>query len=77
MEQFVKITKYNGQEKNVIDFTGRLVTNLQRFYALTSTVPMVEILMTDKDCSCIGIIGTNKSFLWTKESDFDIEIEYI
>ena len=77
MEQFAKITKYTGQERNVIGFTGRLVTNLQRFYALTGAMPMPEVLMMDKECSCIGIVGTNKSFLWTKESDFNIEIEHI
>ena len=68
----VKITKCSIKE--YVGFVGTLYTNLRCFHANAGRFSMLEVLMIDKDKSCIGIIGNNGAFWWTEESDFDVEV---
>ena len=74
----VKITKCSKPE--YIGFVGKLYTNLKYFHANANLFPITDILQIDKNENCIGIIGQDKNgqkgaFWWTKNSDFDVEIE--
>jgi hypothetical protein len=69
----VRITKCSNKES--IGFVGKLYTNLQCFHANASILNIDDILRIDKSETCIGIIGDDSVFLWTKHSDFYVEIE--
>ena len=71
----VKIT--NCSRPEYIGFVGKLYTNLQCFHANANIFSMYEVLAIDKNKTCIGIIGDNAVFWWTKHSDFDVEIEVV
>lgn len=71
----VKITKCTKPE--YIGFEGELYTNLKSFHANAGLFPINDILMIDKDETCIGIIGNKGVFWWTKVSEFDVEIEVV
>jgi hypothetical protein len=71
----VKITKCTNPQ--YMGFEGELHTNLKSFHANAGIFPMIDVLMIDKNESCIGIIGNDGAFWWTKNSDFDVEIQVI
>ena len=69
----VKITKCILP--NAIGFVGKLYTNLACFHANANLFSMQEILQIDKRKSCIGVINDNGAFWWTKNSNFNVEIQ--
>ena len=71
----VEITKCTKPE--YVGFIGKLYTNLQCFHANAGIFSMPEILVIDKNESCIGILGERGVFWWTKHSDFDVEIAVV
>lgn len=71
----VEITKCTKPE--YVGFIGKLYTNLQCFHANAGIFSIPEILVIDKNESCIGIVGERGAFWWTKHSDFDVEITVV
>lgn len=78
-ENLVNVRITNSTLPKYIGFTGQLHTNLQNFHANAGMINMVDVLLIDKTESCIGIINKNerKTILWTRNSNFNIEIEKI
>ena len=60
-----------------VGFRGELYNILQVFLANTNRGSMIDVLTAPPDKTCIGIIGDGASFLWTKESTFDVEIAVV
>ena len=74
MKPFDKVIITKCTKPEYVGFEGELHTNLKSFHANVGIFPILEILQIDKDENCIGIIGDNGAFWWTKHSDFDVEI---
>lgn len=71
----VRITKCTKPE--YVGFEGELHTNLKSFHANAGNFSMIDILMISDNEPCIGIIGDNGAFWWTKNSDFDVEVSLV
>lgn len=74
MKPFDRVIITKSTKSEYIGFEGELHTNLRSFHINAGVIPMPEILTLDRDENCIGIIGDNGVFWWTKHSDFDVEI---
>jgi hypothetical protein len=77
MKPFDKVRITKCTIPDYVGFEGELHTNLKSFHANVGIFNMMDVLMIDKNKSCIGIIGNNSAFWWTENSDFDVEITVV